>query len=907
MSEMDVDALQDRLGRVRQEVGKRIVGQKEVLEGLLACILADGNALLESNPGLGKTTMVRTLAEVTDLDFSRIQNTPDLMPSDITGTEIIREAGGEREFVFERGPVFANVVLADEINRATPKTQAALLEAMQEKQVTAAGETYELPRPFFVLATQNPIDQEGSLHPDESLYLGGKLWKASEAAEHAKERGELVHDGDRTRVWDIGGTTQALTADGEMVESEALVYESDYEGSVFTVETKTGRTIRVSDNHPFLVNRAGRMTWVQARNLDTGDHLVTPRQLDVPEGSFIDHEAGLDLLSDKADFQVVRAAEVDRLLAKLDRAERFSRGEIDDLRIAAGLSKKDLAGTVDASYDQVLGFLRGIDNGVGPTLQSALRDEPIKVGDYVESHTTHRIDDELTDADSGFFIGFLLAEGHVTDTAISVSQKNLPALLDRWIDIAESIGLSVDTRERPTGRTAQITSKPFVEYLRARYHLAEPERLLRAPETFRKEFLEAFILTESHFDTERRRITFVQKDETITNLIAHLLLGYGVVPWIYDRENRFELRIQGVDLAAYLDHFEWRGSAPDVDHFDTVHRTVPVDRNSAETVVDLLGLAADGGLSARPWYNSYRSLRSRPYMVSSYLQSFIDDADRTLRHRRSVDIDTAATDDIGVAAKFCGLSMTDIVENTAVSKHGVWQSYQTGESPSEAIQYVTDEYHHRIGEAEALVASLRGLIDSDVFYDRVTSIESEPYEGPVIGLSVPDHHNYVAGMGACGINHNTYPLPEAQTDRFLLKLLLDYPSEDEERDIVNRYTTGAPTPPVEKVLTSEEIREAQSLVREVPIADDIRDRAIRLVRATREADAVDFGASPRASMGIVLTAKARAFLMGRNHVSWEDIEAMAPPVLRHRILLDFRAEREGRSTDEVITDLLAEV
>jgi MoxR-like ATPase len=158
----DIDRLQQRLARVREEVGKRIVGQREVLEGLLACILADGNALLESNPGLGKTTMVRTVADVTDLGFSRVQNTPDLMPSDITGTEIIREAGGEREFVFERGPIFANVVLADEINRATPKTQAALLEAMQEKQVTAAGETYDLPRPFFVLATQNPIDQEGT-------------------------------------------------------------------------------------------------------------------------------------------------------------------------------------------------------------------------------------------------------------------------------------------------------------------------------------------------------------------------------------------------------------------------------------------------------------------------------------------------------------------------------------------------------------------------------------------------------------------------------------------------------------------------------------------------------------------------------------------------------------------------
>jgi MoxR-like ATPase len=157
-----IDTLQEKLDDARTEVGKRIVGQKNVLEQLFVCVLADGNALLESNPGLGKTSMIRTLAEVTDLDFSRIQNTPDLMPSDITGTEIIRETETGREFVFERGPIFANVVLADEINRATPKTQAALLEAMQEKQVTAAGETYALPRPFFVLATQNPIDQAGT-------------------------------------------------------------------------------------------------------------------------------------------------------------------------------------------------------------------------------------------------------------------------------------------------------------------------------------------------------------------------------------------------------------------------------------------------------------------------------------------------------------------------------------------------------------------------------------------------------------------------------------------------------------------------------------------------------------------------------------------------------------------------
>jgi MoxR-like ATPase len=163
MSEQDqVDRIQANIEQAREQIGKRIVGQSAVLDQLFACLLCDGNALLESNPGLGKTMMVRTIAAVTDLEFSRVQNTPDLMPSDITGTEVIREVGNEREFTFEKGPIFANVVLADEINRATPKTQAALLEAMQEKQVTASGETYQLPKPFFILATQNPIDQGGT-------------------------------------------------------------------------------------------------------------------------------------------------------------------------------------------------------------------------------------------------------------------------------------------------------------------------------------------------------------------------------------------------------------------------------------------------------------------------------------------------------------------------------------------------------------------------------------------------------------------------------------------------------------------------------------------------------------------------------------------------------------------------
>ncbi len=151
-------------GRLRAQVARRIVGQEEAVEGILAAILAGGHALLIGVPGLAKTMMVHTVAEALALSFQRVQFTPDLMPSDITGTEIIEEdlTTGKRAFRFVKGPVFANVVLADEINRTPPKTQAALLQAMQEHQVTVAGQTYSLPEPFFVLATQNPIEQEGT-------------------------------------------------------------------------------------------------------------------------------------------------------------------------------------------------------------------------------------------------------------------------------------------------------------------------------------------------------------------------------------------------------------------------------------------------------------------------------------------------------------------------------------------------------------------------------------------------------------------------------------------------------------------------------------------------------------------------------------------------------------------------
>src|SRR5512133_2508539 len=162
-TESDIAAFRQTHAAVRAEIAKVIVGHEPIVEGTLIALFSGGHVLLEGVPGLGKTLLVRTLGQVLDLSFNRIQFTPDLMPSDILGTNLVMETpSGRREFQFQKGPIFAHLVLADEINRATPKTQSAMLEAMQEHSVTSGGTVYKLPEPFLVLATQNPIEQEGT-------------------------------------------------------------------------------------------------------------------------------------------------------------------------------------------------------------------------------------------------------------------------------------------------------------------------------------------------------------------------------------------------------------------------------------------------------------------------------------------------------------------------------------------------------------------------------------------------------------------------------------------------------------------------------------------------------------------------------------------------------------------------
>lgn len=212
-TELQIQSFRESWNALRAEISKVIVGLDAVVENTLIALFAGGHVLLEGVPGLGKTLLVRTLGEALDLPFNRIQFTPDLMPADILGTNIVMEtAGGRREFQFQRGPIFAHLILADEINRATPKTQSALLEAMQEKQVTAGGEIRRLAEPFFVMATQNPIDQEGT-YPLPEAQLDRFFFKILVGYPTAAELNEVIN---RT-------TTGALPTVNKVLSRERLL------------------------------------------------------------------------------------------------------------------------------------------------------------------------------------------------------------------------------------------------------------------------------------------------------------------------------------------------------------------------------------------------------------------------------------------------------------------------------------------------------------------------------------------------------------------------------------------------------------------------------------------------------------------------------------------------------------
>lgn len=251
----DIELLErasDVTSAMRTQVEKRIVGQRAVVDEMLVALLANGHALLVGVPGLAKTLLVQTVADALDLDFSRIQFTPDLMPTDITGTEVIEEdrSTGRRVFRFVKGPVFANIVLADEINRTPPKTQAALLEAMQERAVTAAGDRYTLPRPFFVLATQNPIEQEGT-YPLPEAQLDRFMLELPIDYPSREEEEEVAM---RTTGSVVNEVSSVITAD-ELIELQGLVRRIPAPPSLVSFAVRIARATRPGDEAASVTGR----------------------------------------------------------------------------------------------------------------------------------------------------------------------------------------------------------------------------------------------------------------------------------------------------------------------------------------------------------------------------------------------------------------------------------------------------------------------------------------------------------------------------------------------------------------------------------------------------------------------------------------------------------------------------
>ena len=242
-----VEKLNEGFRRIKSEIGKVIIGQDQVIEQLLVAILARGHCLLVGVPGLAKTLLISTLAKTLDLKFSRIQFTPDLMPSDITGTEVIEEnrTTGAREFRFVKGPVFANIILADEINRTPPKTQSALLQAMQEYEVTAAGATHNLEKPFFVLATQNPIEQEGT-YPLPEAQLDRFMFNIYVDYPSESEENEIV----RTTTSAYVSFAEIIMKAKEIIELQDLVRRVPVSDHVISFAVRLARATRPVEGSP---------------------------------------------------------------------------------------------------------------------------------------------------------------------------------------------------------------------------------------------------------------------------------------------------------------------------------------------------------------------------------------------------------------------------------------------------------------------------------------------------------------------------------------------------------------------------------------------------------------------------------------------------------------------------------
>ncbi len=328
---------------VRKEIGKIVVGQDSAITALIVGLLANGHMLVEGIPGIAKTLLLRALARTTGCEFSRIQFTVDLLPTDITG---ITAYSPQKGFYVVKGPIFANFLLADEINRAPAKTQGALLEAMQEKQTTIGKETFPMMEPFFVMATQNPIETSGSLTLDQSVFVNGKLKTGNELLNNVLNKKPILSDGN-INLYDMGNSwTFSLNENGKLEKKGCYFYTLPYKDEAVKVKTKTGREIKVTKNHPFLVNENGIIKWKKAEDLVLNEYLVSIRKVPKFEGVKEDIMSHMEVLRVlEKNYPVIYHEDVLKLKKKSYNFTDFSSftgKDFDVLRISVKIIEEEL-------------------------------------------------------------------------------------------------------------------------------------------------------------------------------------------------------------------------------------------------------------------------------------------------------------------------------------------------------------------------------------------------------------------------------------------------------------------------------------------------------------------------------------------------------------------------------------
>jgi MoxR-like ATPase/intein/homing endonuclease/transcriptional regulator with XRE-family HTH domain len=889
--------------------------------------------------------MVKSISQALGLSFKRIQFTPDLMPSDIVGTQILAESDHQRYFEFKKGPIFANIVLADEINRATPKAQSAVLEAMEEQQVTVFGETHKLTPPFFVLATQNPIELEGSLTLDQPVYTNGVL----------KTGQEIIAELCDERLYEPPYWTFSLNSEGWLVKAPCFPYFLDYAGDVFDVVTVTGRSIQVTANHPFAVCTNGEVGWKRAEELRVGDYLIVPAQLPedcTPSPAVRSHGEVLQELATR--YRVVRHEELVRLRDRLEKFSSFTGKEFDALRIASGLTVQELAtrlGLDKRGYFRLVRFLRR--DTASLATHAILADffrrhfpDLTETRDYIEARGIVSLKRFSLDEDVAFWLAFVLADGSIGQDYVEACQRNFPQALEKFVSVSRDfMGLSgLRTQERDGCKYVRVGSRPLVEYICKRFALKPgkhkdngiPAWVLSFPASLRRVFLQTFISLESHLDLRFRKIIFRQASRKSTNVIAHLLLQEGILPWLRfapcSGRGIHTIKIQGSDFGKYLSRIGWLQPIPPVAKVESHSnlRVVPVRIAFVDTLLKLLGLRSFHTYPGRKahsstfWYQSLRTSRRRGSgMAQPFYEQMVADLAEEIDRRKELDVEALVQTDPRKAAVLCGLPMTEIASKVGVSHNTLWALYgrnRCRKKEQEIRRFIQSEYRERLGQAEQLLRYLKGFSTPAIFYDRVKRVTCQPYQGRVFGLTVPQLQNYLAGFGACGINHNTYPLPEAQMDRFFFKVVIHAPSPKELKTILDRTTYGTRYQ-IKEVLPAAEashiVGSMQALVREVFLAPPLEDYVVRLVAAVTPGTRTvllpevnqyfRFGPSPRGAQALALGAKVNALLDGRVNVSYDDVVDVVLPALRHRCLLNFQAEAENVVSDQILELLLKKV